>query len=296
MVWGAVLILIGALVVSPKLVWAQGRAPQIIDKWDPPEALQPPSPDSRETSDKHQGTADTQKQQAAEDKRGTSESPVIVKVLDPPDANAKTDQDAEDRKERRANEGWNWRFNFLLVLVGVGQGGVLLFTALVSNKAANAAKVSADAVVSQLRAYISMRIKEGMPPRFDMKTGPWIAFDIKNTGQTPAFELTHWIQAGIGPLDFRGPFNDGSGEVKPQKTTLAPGTEINVVTEGPEPGPGDSEAFIAGTLAVYVWGEINFRDAFKNPRFHRFRYMYTFGDIRAGVQGARFCEEGNEAS
>lgn len=209
--------------------------------------------------------------------------------------------DAADQKSCRDEEKW-WEAKFFseihvtdvllaiftgfLVVVGGWQGYQL-------RRTVESLETTAE---RQLRAYISLRVTRGSPPRFDPKTGPWIAFDLRNAGQTPAFELAHWCHAAIGPLNFSGPFPIPPKEEILHKSTLAPGTKINFIAEGPEPQSGHFDAFIRGELAAFVWGEITYIDAFKNPRFYRFRYIYTASDITAGVQGVRFCEEGNEAN
>lgn len=210
-------------------------------------------------------------------------------------AKPKIQPQSSDEKVALYTEVLAW-FTGVLAFVSAIQIAFLYRADQTARITANAAKVSADAVSSQLRAYISMRIKEGMPPRFSRDTGPWSAFDVRNTGQTPAFQMTHWIHSAIATPDFKGPFPDGSRDSISIKTTLAPGTEINIVSAGPSPEPGQADAFARGELAAFVFGEINYIDAFNTPRFHKFRYTYTIADILGGVQGARFCEEGNEAN
>jgi hypothetical protein len=162
-------------------------------------------------------------------------------------------------------------------------------------RTAKAAEQSAEAVVSQLRAYLSLKVPEGLPPRFGQDTGPWCAFLVRNTGQTPAFRMTYWIHAGIGPVNLTGPLPSGA-DAQPHPLTLAPDATINIRTQGPPPQKGDFEAFTQGRLAAYVWGEINYTDAFANPRFHRFRYTYGITDIAGDIVGVRLCAEGNEAN
>jgi hypothetical protein len=47
--------------------------------------------------------------------------------------------------------------------------------------------------------------------------------------------------------------------------------------------------FEAGTLRYFFWGEITYIDAFKAPRYVRFRYM--FGGASARIGRVDLCEE-----
>lgn len=187
-------------------------------------------------------------------------------------------------------------FTGLLVLVGAAQVMFLRNADKAVTKSAEAAKISADALVSQLRPYLSIKVTEGMRPRFDPVTGPWCALTIRNNGQTPAYELTFWLNAALGPPDYEGPFPHNEGDLPPQPMTLAPSMDIQILAEGPPPRPGDADRFAKGEMAAYVFGEVNYIDPLKNPRFYRFRYIYTAEDIRGGVFGVRLAGIGNEAN
>jgi hypothetical protein len=187
-------------------------------------------------------------------------------------------------------------FTFLLVVVGATQAWFLYQTNIGTQKAADAAKASADAVVSQLRAYISMKTKEGIPSRFDPVAGPIVYFDLKNTGQTPAFELTHWIRAAIGPADYDGPFEMGESAPEPAPLTLAPQAVINLGTTGPAPLGNDAARFAAGQIAAFIFGEIRYRDAFGHQRFYKYRYRLKRPDPAGLVSGLDLCGDGNEAN
>jgi hypothetical protein len=65
---------------------------------------QQPSPSSREPRHPAQAQSNGPQQPAATDQRGTEQSPIIVKVLPTPKTDAETAQEAEDRKEKSAND------------------------------------------------------------------------------------------------------------------------------------------------------------------------------------------------
>lgn len=229
--------------------------------------------------------------------RGTKDAPLFVETH----VSGKLQTSADQTTQNARDEKNPWLdpitiFTFLLVLVGAGQVYFLRNTDRATTKAADAAKASADAVVSQLRAYLSVGVKEGFPPAFDPESGPYCAFEIKNTGQTPAFKMTMWIHAAIGSLDAAGPFIDGEDEATAGETTLSPGASIDLAARGPAPQGDDAQAFADGRKAAYVWGEIKYIDAFERKRFHNFRYTFTAGDLKGSAVQLRMCSGGNEAN
>jgi hypothetical protein len=49
-------------------------------------------------------------------------------------------------------------------------------------------------------------------------------------------------------------------------------------------------------MAIYVFGEIKYKDIFKTERSTRFRMMYGGGGGAAPDGALTFCEEGNDAN
>ena len=150
----------------------------------------------------------------------------------------------------------------------------------------------------ELRAYVGVHLlqrPDGANPTFDGIKGPWIALEIRNFGKTPAYKLSHWFQGATGPPDFKGPFKDGSAEVEASPATLQPNAWLQTASLGPESQTGHPEAWAAGKLVAYAWGEVNYIDAFDQPRCTKFRLTYGAADLAGGTIGVRLCPEGNEA-
>src|SRR5229473_3679352 len=100
-------------------------------------------------------------QPAAPDQRGTSQSPAVIKILPPDDAEAKARQEADDRAAKDRLDANTIRLGIAAVLVAIlqfiaigVQAWFLWRTVKVSEVAARVAEESGQAVVSQLRAYI----------------------------------------------------------------------------------------------------------------------------------------------
>jgi len=61
------------------------------------------------------------------------------------------------------------------------------------------------------------------------------------------------------------------------------------------PLPDSFEAIRNGSMAVYVFGSLKYRDAFKQDRFTNWRLIYTKPDASGGLLGP-LGKEGNEAN
>lgn len=187
---------------------------------------------------------------------------------------------------------------FCLVIVGGFQAWFLYRTDTSTRMSAEAAKASADAVVAQLRAYIGMRVKEGIPPSFDARTGPYLVIEVRNTGQTPAFNMIYWIRAALGPADYKGPLPDAEDgdDVPPHPMTLAPGSSVDIAPASFELTAEAAASFAEGVLAAYIYGEIEYSDAFGSDRFHKFRYTFKAEDIAGPIAHVRLSQDGNIAN
>ena len=144
----------------------------------------------------------------------------------------------------------------------------------------------------QLRAYVFVRgsnidnLRVGHIPKAVVR--------VKNTGQTPAYKLTH-----VGGIAFGGTFAALPKALPPaylSSGALGPGGEFEI--HSPRPAPLDitqvSELANA-TKRIFVHGEFQYIDAFDIPRFLKYRLMTVWeGDID-NVQLVS-CDEGNDAN
>lgn len=194
-------------------------------------------------------------------------------------------------------------FTALLVLVGAGQVWFLRNTDKATTKAAEAAQksaevaaASADAVVSQLRAYVG--IKSCDLDAVGVGQGATRAtVTLKNTGQTPAFNLTQWAAMGV---DFF-PLQNGlpqiaAGQQPGPVQPLGPGAEILVKPIFAQPLQAHHVAALnAGTMAIYVIGEVTYTDAFKKDRVLKYcLFSNSLVNIAEGHMAA--YELGNDAT
>jgi hypothetical protein len=225
--------------------------------------------------------------------RGTPEAPVVVKVSPGPEDENKAAEDARDRKEKaeldRKLVDFNgdlafyteWlayvaAFQFIVLLI---QAYWLRRTVKVSEMAANAAKESADAVVSQLRAYISCEVilKRGQHPFVALIT-------LENFGQTPAFGFRMQTVARTFDPGHERNFTFPDTPITISQTDIPPRVRIQNTLEL-QPFPPQQE--------LVVFGQASYRDAFRKNRTLHFCFI-AGGDRGFSDDGRMLvCPEGN---
>ena len=146
----------------------------------------------------------------------------------------------------------------------------------------------------QLRAYVFITGTE--ITSVAVQTQPVSQLIIRNTGQTPAHDVMVFgnmvfdefpLKKDLPVLVFSDP--------QLTKENLGPGSERYKWDYSLTPMSADQMAKLqAGTHALYVYGEIRYRDVFKKKRYTKYLY-YTGGTmgLRGNILGG--YPEGNEA-
>jgi hypothetical protein len=131
------------------------------------------------------------------------------------------------------------------------------------------------------------------------QSGPLAVITIKNTGQTPAYDVLHWGRISIQEYPLKSELPTMPALNKQFRSVLGPSIVAektvrlpNALTEAQIKGLRDS------TMAIYCHGEIHYRDAFKKVRLTRYRCMYcAITGIEIGTStDLTLCEDGNEAT
>jgi hypothetical protein len=130
----------------------------------------------------------------------------------------------------------------------------------------------------------------------NLAVGPGVRIQIKNAGQTPAYDVAHWCRMIFRefPLNSVLPAND-----PPQATsTLGPGIPSTILLFLPQPLTAAQIADLrVGTGAVYVYGGITYRDTFGKKWYTRYRLIHHAIGGAIGVStDLTFALGGNEAN
>jgi hypothetical protein len=156
----------------------------------------------------------------------------------------------------------------------------------------------------QLRAYVApenVGILDGnmlSPPQPARANVPGIGMLIKNCGQTPAYRVISWAQIAVIAVN-----NEALSLVLPASleerfsNTLSAGSTFNKALWFDRPlTPNEIIDIASGARAIYLYGRIEYRDAFKKRRYTNFRLQYVgqFPPLPNAI--LKFSDKGNDAN
>lgn len=147
---------------------------------------------------------------------------------------------------------------FLTLVLAIGT----LFLWLATRRLVRGSEKTAE---RQLRAYVFPF--HNKIEKFD--TSPLVNVGFKNSGQTPAYDVTVWTVVGIAAYPFANKPEQPINIQKSQKSGhIGPGAEMHTICKlGRSVTTSETTAVTAGTAALYVYGELTYQDAFGKPRF-----------------------------
>lgn len=183
----------------------------------------------------------------------------------------------------------------VLLFVTLRQNRRSMKIALMGVRRANASvRVSRQTAERQLRAYLNYF--NGRVMNFG-KPGAYVRAQVVNRGQTPAYEVRLRQSAVLAPLPLTEPLRHGPEKKLTNAGVLQPGDDFGLtVTVTPDLTEEQAKAVNDGAAAIYFFGEIEYRDAFGQFRWSRYRMMLR-GDFKENpAHGLVVCEEGNDAN
>jgi len=156
-------------------------------------------------------------------------------------------------------------------------------------------KQGADTSERQLRAYFHV---EAAQPFQHNSLKPACPMNIKNVGRTPAYGVTIMSKVCVLPYSLLGPIlPEYEADDIDIMGVISPGAILNLVLR-----PAKAMEIIdlnhirddIGIVALFVFGEILYRDAFGIDRFHKFK-LWSMGE-NARTGRLQYCLDGNEAN
>jgi hypothetical protein len=128
--------------------------------------------------------------------------------------------------------------------------------------------------------------------------GPLAQLTIKNSGSTPAFKVMHWgnILVSDFPLKISLPPIQKSKNA-PSSAIPPEGVNTKTIRIFQALTPDEVAGLRNGTKAIWIYGEINYRDAFRRKRTSRYRLFHNNQSGAIGVSNdLTWAEGGNEAT
>jgi hypothetical protein len=258
----------------------------------------------------------TDNKRAGGDKRGPSLFAIVVglliaSIINPNDSEPGKKNTAQQKKSAFCDPiVWATIGIFVATAVSVGVG-IAQWSALRSTDEATrliaaAAKQSAevaDLTVKQMEATAERQLRayvfviETKILAFEVGKIIDIELTVKNTGQTPAYDLTTTSipQINSYPTPIGLPELNWNGEMS--NVNMGPNTIIYPRSITKEVLSQEwLDAIKGGNSAYYLVGEIKYFDAFKRDRSTQFRLMLTRRAIERGTKSLEISPDGNKAN
>lgn len=227
------------------------------------------------------------------EQRGTERAPLFVKQLPAESDQAKAAEERQHQHEQLFNERLvAWGTVALAVVtfaLAAVTTGLAVFTLKLWRATSQLVRGAEDTARRQLRAYV--QVTEAAS-RLD-GTELWVAVTLKNTGQSPAYDVEHrcaivGVSKGdtpnLGMLDM-GPVARGVVGSAGELTTTIP--LLDEVT------PAKKLLLEQEKAMVIVWGHIAYRDIFNAVHSTKYKLILRGHGVRHGRLHP--AEDGNEA-
>lgn len=181
--------------------------------------------------------------------------------------------------------------NYVAVFFGAVGTGLLLLTLRDTRRTSR----------SELRAYVfplGLNLLDGAscePPEPENENLPFCRIAIRNSGQTPAFDVIHWAEIAVlqrsdeHKLAIPALNKIGSAAVPPN------GEIFKTVIYQRKISPEEADAIRSHSLSVFVHGRIEYTDVFGAKHVTNYRTVHSgFWPPTRGLQ-MLICDEGNKA-
>lgn len=129
--------------------------------------------------------------------------------------------------------------------------------------------------------------------------GPLVTLTIRNSGSTPAFRVIHWGQIHVGefPLKSELPSIVKRNRNPPHSAIPPDGANTKFVRIARPLTSEEIDGLRASTIAIWVYGEISYRDAFRRKRTSKYRLFHNAQTGFVGISNEMtWAEGGNEAN
>jgi hypothetical protein len=254
---------------------------------------QGPLPSTRKEIKVLQKQPSTQQQKTEPDKRGTEQTPFVVKTIPAPKSHADTEQDRKDQNKKASQLRWAFWLTIVVAAATLLQAIFLFFTLRATRKAADAAtrtaKVAEDALYFAERAYLSID-KIEFDGEFMVGSVAKLKLKIINDGKTPAKIID--ISARVKFVDKIPSIPDYPiGQKSQSQMIIRSGGEKPLVNiKGDIVTPEQFTDMFKGTQILFIWGRIIYQDIFKKFMVVGFGAEF-FVDNFLPVNGYNYIEE-----
>ncbi|MBV9567032.1 MAG: hypothetical protein JO172_02740 [Hyphomicrobiales bacterium] len=187
-------------------------------------------------------------------------------MFDAPPNKYEVEHNRKQQHNKAVSERWTTLVAGLTVAILIFQSGVFGYQAIQLKKTV---ATMSDTAERQLRAYIGVLSGVIQPGIVDGIPGLLTRVEVKNFGQTPAYDFRSWIRVLIDHPNAT-PFQFPDSLINHPRSLVSPQVSISIDAGFSPPNDLLSE-IKSGAKKLFVWGRIEYRDAFGRPRFFVFR-------------------------
>ena len=245
-------------------------------------------------------------QQPEIEQRGSEKSPFVIKIL-PSGQTQKEPPASTNQGPSNTTNSWGLSDKIAVIasIVAFLQFGALVWTIIVmvaNGRRQLRAYVLGESgtignVANPIPLYAGQVITTTGAEITNTACGPVVYIQIKNSGQTPAYKVVHWGSICVREYPLTSNLPPIPLLVLRNASVLGPGIISNKYLFLPNPLTAQEISDLrAGTAAIYVYGEIDYEDAFSKKKVTKYRLMHHVGQGAIGINtGLTFADEGNEA-
>lgn len=261
-------ILLVLLIISPAYAQSQEPSPS------PFKNIQEPKAKAKEIYNKTDSN-----------QRGTDKSPIVVKIIPADTANIQIQNEAQNTSRK----------SFYDKLVAWSTVALAIITAILAFYTYRLWSATKKTAKRQLRAYVFMKLEDGVKMFYDANGCLNAPLIIKNFGQTPAYEFISWLHIGFYKFPLDIPLDQPSYVPTASKSTIAPGDIVRQYVTLPDRlNNAEIEAIQNKKAAIFVCGEVIYFDAFKTKQRSNICLYATGNDFSRGELA--YYHEGNYAT
>jgi hypothetical protein len=161
-----------------------------------------------------------------------------------------------------------------------------------ADAATDQAKIAEDTEKRQLRPYVF--INTTTMRDFVVGEKPNAKMEVKNTGQTPGFDVVFDLGITLRNFSHLGSFDDPGHPSPP--TPIGPSVSLWPIGTATDPLDETIIAAIKnGNAAYFVFGTITYKDAFGKDHWTKIRWIFGAAELADGSGAMSIYREGNDA-
>lgn len=238
----------------------------VCDAWA--QSSQPPPPTPLVSGQEKEEEPAIGNQDATPYQRGTKDAPVFIKKIQSEYENKQAANEAREKEDSATNERvLRWAnvviAGFTIVLAFIS--GLMWWT-------------GRDAARRQLRAYVHVELVEAYCAPGGNTV---IRVILRNSGQTPAYDMTAWVGTAVEDYGLKKPLADPHPSMTLSRGILPSNsvTPFSLTVIHGQIDEGTISDIEMRQKALYAYGEIRYTDAFKRPRITKYRF-FLIGKLR----------------